>query len=146
VEATNSHEIAELIEGDVYYQKERGRGGGQKYWGSIGSHRGGHRGGHYNQIRSATETEWIMPLPSTQLLPLQLCQELTSFTVCEDCGRLITDLAFLENLPQLAELDLARVQILDATPLSTLPSLVRFFTFCHGVLRGLWPVTDRPDW
>ena len=74
----------------------------------------------------AAETDWIMPLPSVELMPLQLCQELTSFTVSNECGQLITDLRFLENLPKLVELELNRPHIRDIALLATLPSLVCF--------------------
>ena len=70
----------------------------------------------------ADATEYIMPLPSGALLPLQLCQELESLTVS---GPQITDLEFITKLPKLAELSLDKCQIRDLVPLSTLPALVR---------------------
>ena len=87
-----------------------------------------------HQALFADDTEWIMPLPSTALLPLQLCQELQSLTVS---GAQITDLEFVTKLPKLAELSLDDCQIRDLTPLSTLPSLVRapaFYSTTHSFL------------
>ena len=87
-----------------------------------------------NQALFAGDTEYIMPLPSTALLPLQLCQELQSLTVS---GAQITDLEFVTKLPKLAELSLDDCQIRDLTPLSTLPSLLRapaFYSTTHSFL------------
>eukprot|EP01043_Picozoa_sp_COSAG02_P006844 COSAG02_NODE_199_length_29529_cov_32.558289_13_plen_444_part_00 len=69
----------------------------------------------------ADDTEYLMPLPSAALLPLQLCQELEHLTVS---GPQITDLEFIAKLPKLVELSLDKCQIRDLVPLSTLPSLV----------------------
>lgn len=66
------------------------------------------------------ETEYIMPLPSAALLPLQLCSDLTSLTVS---GPQITDLDFVTGLPRLAELSVDKCQIRDLSPLATLPAL-----------------------
>lgn len=71
------------------------------------------------------DTTWIMPLQSSELMPLQLCQNLESFTVSAECGHLITTLDFLENLPSLAQVTLHKVKVRDLNSLSTLPSLVR---------------------
>lgn len=72
----------------------------------------------------AANSDWIMPLTSAELKPLQLCQELTSFIVSSECGHLITELTFLENLPKLTHLEMNGPQIRDVGSLATLPSLV----------------------
>jgi Leucine-rich repeat (LRR) protein len=72
------------------------------------------------QALFATDTEYIMPLPSAALRPLQLCQRLEVLSVC---GPAITDLDFVANLPALAELSVDASQVRDLGPLATLPSL-----------------------
>jgi len=74
------------------------------------------------KVLFADDTEFIMPLPSAALLPLQLCQELASLTVS---GAQITELDFISKLPKLTELSLDKCQFRNLEPLSTLPSLVR---------------------
>ena len=71
----------------------------------------------------ASESKHIMPLPSQQLEPLQLCTKLVSFTVPAEHGPLITDLKFLRGLPQLQSLTLHGPKIRDFDQLATLPSL-----------------------
>eukprot|EP01043_Picozoa_sp_COSAG02_P062831 COSAG02_NODE_8765_length_2452_cov_1.354866_1_plen_485_part_01 len=71
------------------------------------------------------DTEYIMPLPSAALLPLQLCQALESLTVY---GPQITDVEFINELPKLIELSLDKCQIRNLIPLSTLPSLVCLYS------------------
>jgi len=68
----------------------------------------------------AIETEWIPPVPSPALMPLQLCMKLSTLSVS---GPDITDLEFLANLPKLAEITVDKSQVRDLAPLSTLPSL-----------------------
>jgi hypothetical protein len=80
----------------------------------------------------ATDTEYIMPLPSAALRPLQLCQQLEILSVC---GPAITDLDFVANLPVLAELSVDASQVRDLAPLATLPSL-RKLTLTNLNLEG----------
>ena len=71
----------------------------------------------------AADTDFIMPLLSALLTPLQLCRDLTSFEVPKEHGSLITDLSFLRGLPNLEELTLHKPAIRDFDELATLPSL-----------------------
>lgn len=75
------------------------------------------------QALFATDTDFIMPLPSALLAPLQLCRDLISFEVPKEHGSLITDLSFLRGLPNLEELTLHKPAIRDFDELATLPSL-----------------------
>ena len=68
----------------------------------------------------ATETEWLMPLPSSELGPLLLCRELRSISVT---GPQITDLEFLTDLPDLAEVSIHGAKVRDLAPLATLSTL-----------------------
>ena len=68
----------------------------------------------------AADTETIMPLPSSALMPLQLCQHLESLSLS---GPQINSIDFLANLPALAELVIDGAQVRDLSPLATLPAL-----------------------
>jgi hypothetical protein len=68
----------------------------------------------------AADTETIMPLPSSELMPLQLCQHLESLSLS---GPQINSIDFLANLPALAELSIDGAQVRDLAPLATLPAL-----------------------
>jgi hypothetical protein len=71
----------------------------------------------------ATDTEFIMPMPSPLLEPLQLCRKLTQISIPKQYGRLITDLDFLRGLPALECLELDNPDIREIKQLATLPSL-----------------------
>eukprot|EP01043_Picozoa_sp_COSAG02_P061956 COSAG02_NODE_8432_length_2571_cov_6.514159_3_plen_476_part_00 len=73
----------------------------------------------------ASETDFLMPLPSRELMPLSLCTELRKLTLM--VGKTVGDtefkLDFVEGLNKLEEVTIDDAQIRDITPLSTLPSL-----------------------
>ena len=71
----------------------------------------------------ATDTEFIMPMPSPLLEPLQLCRKLTAISIPKPYGLLITDLDFLRGLPALECLELDGPKIREIKRLATLPSL-----------------------
>jgi hypothetical protein len=71
----------------------------------------------------ATDTTFLMPLPSRLLEPLQLCRDLKTFIVSSEHGHNITDVDFVRGLPKLEHLELRKPKIKDFAQLATLPRL-----------------------
>ena len=80
------------------------------------------------------KTAYLMPMPSAELQPLQLCRDLESITINEQ-GGLITDLDFLATLPKLAEVSISKPDIRDFEALTTLPA-IRKLTLTGLVMPG----------